>query len=106
MRTSGSTPLAAAYADPMAEVMVVNDDDTVASVVVSYLQRAGHSTHRVGDGAAAITVAALRSAGPSGALRHGTGLGRLATTREAMEGRKFRRPRSEGSDGPQWQRNS
>lgn len=37
MRTSGSAPLAAAYADRMAEVMVVDDDnDTVASVVVSY----------------------------------------------------------------------
>jgi two-component system response regulator ResD len=31
----------------MAQVMVVDDDDTVASVVVSYLRRAGHSTRRV-----------------------------------------------------------
>ena len=38
----------------MAQVMVVDDDDTVASVVVSYLRRAGHSTRHVGDGAAAL----------------------------------------------------
>jgi DNA-binding response OmpR family regulator len=38
----------------MAQVMVVDDDDTVASVVVSYLQRAGHSTLHIGDGAAAL----------------------------------------------------
>jgi DNA-binding response OmpR family regulator len=38
----------------MAQVLVVDDDDTVASVVVSYLERAGHSAPRVGDGIAAL----------------------------------------------------
>jgi DNA-binding response OmpR family regulator len=40
----------------MARVLVVDDDDTVASVVVSYLERAGHSTTRLGDGNAALTA--------------------------------------------------
>jgi DNA-binding response OmpR family regulator len=44
----------------MAQVMVVDDDDTVASVVVSYLQRAGHSTRRVGDGPAALEAVAAQ----------------------------------------------
>src|SRR4051794_11058182 len=38
----------------MAEVMVVDDDDTVASVVVNYLERAGHGTRRLGDGQDAL----------------------------------------------------
>ncbi|MDT4927004.1 MAG: hypothetical protein QOG01_4717 [Pseudonocardiales bacterium] len=38
----------------MAHVMVVDDDDTVASVVVNYLERAGHSTRQIGDGQAAL----------------------------------------------------
>jgi two-component system, OmpR family, response regulator ResD len=38
----------------MAQVLVVDDDDTVASVVVSYLERAGHTTRRIGDGSAAL----------------------------------------------------
>jgi DNA-binding response OmpR family regulator len=38
----------------MAQVLVVDDDDTVASVVVSYLERAGHSTRQLGDGRAAL----------------------------------------------------
>ncbi len=38
----------------MAQVMVVDDDDTVASVVVSYLERAGHSSRHVADGASAL----------------------------------------------------
>jgi two-component system, OmpR family, response regulator ResD len=38
----------------MAQVMVVDDDDTVASVVVNYLERAGHSTRQIGDGQAAL----------------------------------------------------
>ncbi len=42
----------------MAQVMVVDDDDTVASVVVSYLQRAGHSTRQIGDGAEALQAVA------------------------------------------------
>jgi DNA-binding response OmpR family regulator len=44
----------------MAQVMVVDDDDTVASVVVSYLHRAGHSTRRIGDGAAALDAVAAQ----------------------------------------------
>jgi len=35
-------------------VLVVDDDDTVASVVVSYLERAGHETRRVDDGQRAL----------------------------------------------------
>ncbi|MEO9140461.1 MAG: response regulator transcription factor [Jatrophihabitans sp.] len=38
----------------MAQVMVVDDDDTVASVVVNYLERAGHTTRQLGDGDAAL----------------------------------------------------
>jgi DNA-binding response OmpR family regulator len=44
----------------MAQVMVVDDDDTVASVVVGYLRRAGHSTQQVGDGLAALDAVAIR----------------------------------------------
>jgi DNA-binding response OmpR family regulator len=42
----------------MAQVLVVDDDDTVASVVVSYLRRAGHATRRIGDGAEALDAVA------------------------------------------------
>jgi two-component system, OmpR family, response regulator ResD len=38
----------------MAAVLIVDDDDTVASVVVNYLERAGHSTRKIGDGRAAL----------------------------------------------------
>lgn len=38
----------------MAQVLVVDDDEMVASVVVSYLERAGHATRRLGDGLAAL----------------------------------------------------
>ncbi|PZS18471.1 MAG: DNA-binding response regulator [Pseudonocardiales bacterium] len=44
----------------MPQVLVVDDDDTVASVVVSYLERAGHEAHRVGDGQAALDAVASR----------------------------------------------
>ena len=42
----------------MARVLVVDDDDTVASVVISYLQRAGHATRLEGDGLAALDAVA------------------------------------------------
>jgi len=42
----------------MSQVLVVDDDETVASVVVSYLERAGHETRRVGDGQAALDAVA------------------------------------------------
>jgi len=42
----------------MSQVLVVDDDDTVASVVVSYLERAGHETRRVADGQAALDAVA------------------------------------------------
>ncbi|PZS29135.1 MAG: DNA-binding response regulator [Pseudonocardiales bacterium] len=45
----------------MPYVLVVDDDDTVASVVVSYLQRAGHDTERVGDGQSALDAVAKRA---------------------------------------------
>jgi two-component system, OmpR family, response regulator ResD len=38
----------------MAHVLVVDDDDTVASVVVNYLERAGHATRQFGDGRSAL----------------------------------------------------
>src|SRR3954454_726577 len=38
----------------MADVWVVDDDNTVASVLVKYLQRAGHTTRQIADGAQAL----------------------------------------------------
>jgi DNA-binding response OmpR family regulator len=38
----------------VASVLVVDDDDTVASVVVNYLERAGYETRQIGDGQAAL----------------------------------------------------
>jgi DNA-binding response OmpR family regulator len=38
----------------MSSVLVVDDDETVAQVVVSYLERAGHGVEHVMDGAAAL----------------------------------------------------
>jgi DNA-binding response OmpR family regulator len=38
----------------MSSVLVVDDDETVAQVVVSYLERAGHQVEHVADGAAAL----------------------------------------------------
>jgi DNA-binding response OmpR family regulator len=45
----------------MAEVLVVDDDDTVANVVVSYLERTGHRTRRVRDGQSALDSVAARA---------------------------------------------
>ena len=42
----------------MARVLVVDDDETVANVVVGYLHRAGHEAKRVGDGQAALDAVA------------------------------------------------
>jgi two-component system response regulator ResD len=42
----------------MAQVMVVDDDATVASVVVSYLERAGHTTRHLTDGHDALAALA------------------------------------------------
>jgi DNA-binding response OmpR family regulator len=41
----------------MAKVLVVDDDPTVAEVVVAYLERAGFDTRHVGDGAEAVGYA-------------------------------------------------
>jgi DNA-binding response OmpR family regulator len=38
----------------MPTVLVVDDDDTVAAVVVGYLERAGHKASQLGDGASAL----------------------------------------------------
>ena len=38
----------------MAYVLVVDDDDTVAAVVLNYLERAGHTTRHVVDGPSAV----------------------------------------------------
>ena len=46
----------------MAQVLVVDDDDTVASVLVSYLQRAGHDAKHVADGLEAVD--AVRAGAP------------------------------------------
>jgi DNA-binding response OmpR family regulator len=40
----------------VADVLVVDDDDTVASIVITYLERAGHTARRVSDGPAALTA--------------------------------------------------
>lgn len=42
----------------MARVLIVEDDDTVAEVVATYLDAAGMEVHRCADGGAAITAAA------------------------------------------------
>src|SRR6478736_2576703 len=46
----------------VASVLVVDDDTTVAEVVVGYLQRAGHAVIAVADGPAAL--GAVRDAPP------------------------------------------
>ena len=38
----------------MAHLLVVDDDDTVAKVVLDYLARAGHETARAADGRQAL----------------------------------------------------
>jgi two-component system response regulator ResD len=42
----------------MAQVMVVDDDATVASVVVTYLEHAGHTTRHLSDGHSALAALA------------------------------------------------
>ncbi len=42
----------------MADVLVVDDDDTVREVVVSYLRAGGHRVREAGDGEAALTAVA------------------------------------------------
>jgi DNA-binding response OmpR family regulator len=44
----------------MARVLVVDDDQTVSSVVASYLERAGHSADRITDGLAAVEAVLAR----------------------------------------------
>jgi DNA-binding response OmpR family regulator len=46
----------------MAEVLVVDDDQTVREVVVSYLKAAGHDVTEAADGAAALEAIRARSA--------------------------------------------
>jgi two-component system response regulator ResD len=38
----------------MSRVLVVDDDDTIASVVIGYLERSGHTASRVADGVSAL----------------------------------------------------
>jgi two-component system, OmpR family, response regulator ResD len=45
----------------VARVLVVDDDDTVADVVLGYLDRAGHVVHRVSNGDAALAEVAAES---------------------------------------------
>jgi two-component system, OmpR family, response regulator ResD len=42
----------------MARVLVVDDDDTIASVLVTYLEKAGHTTARAADGRQALDALA------------------------------------------------
>ena len=42
----------------MAQVLVVDDDDTIASVLVTYLEKAGHTTVRAADGRQALDAVA------------------------------------------------
>src|SRR5689334_22491022 len=49
--SGGALQDAGAYAARMTKVLVVDDDSTVAEVVVAYLERAGFDTRHVGDGA-------------------------------------------------------
>lgn len=44
----------------MSDVLVVDDDDTVAKVVVDYLERAGHKTRHLSDGRSALEAVAAR----------------------------------------------
>ena len=46
------------YARRMARVLLVEDDETVAGVVMSYLQRGGHHAKHVGDGQAGLDAIA------------------------------------------------
>ena len=46
----------AKYHGRMAYVLVVDDDTTVATVVINYLERAGHRSTQVGDGRTALEV--------------------------------------------------
>jgi two-component system, OmpR family, response regulator ResD len=47
----------------MTRILLVEDDDTVAEVVDSYLRAAGMTVVRCGDGASAVTTA-VKSATP------------------------------------------
>jgi two-component system, OmpR family, response regulator ResD len=42
----------------MSRVLIIDDDETVADVVVGYLERAGHDAAAVGDGAAGLAAVA------------------------------------------------
>ncbi len=44
------------YDSGMSRVLVVDDDDTIATVVSGYLERAGHTAERVGDGGTALKL--------------------------------------------------
>ena len=43
----------------MSEVLVVDDDETVANVVVGYLERAGHTARYLTDGQSALDAVAV-----------------------------------------------
>ena len=49
------------YGDAMTRILLVEDDDTVAEVVDSYLRAAGMTVVRCGDGASAVTTAVKSS---------------------------------------------
>jgi DNA-binding response OmpR family regulator len=58
--TVPTTEARVARVETMGRILVVEDDNTVASVVMSYLERAGHTTEGAADGLRALDAAAAR----------------------------------------------
>jgi DNA-binding response OmpR family regulator len=54
-----STALARAYPDEVPRVLVVDDDATLAEVVLAYLRRAGFETSYAADGTSALSLASV-----------------------------------------------
>ncbi len=58
MRSAPAYALARAYAERMPRVLVVDDDPTVAEVVLGYLRRDGFEAAHAADGLSALAIAA------------------------------------------------
>ena len=63
----------AAGGEPMAQVLVVDDDATVREVVVDYLRAAGHEVHEAADGAGALAAVRRTSRRPGRPRRDDAG---------------------------------